>query len=91
VAAGAEIEAALRDVARHLEVRDPIAAAAAVERLGAACAAAARIGLDETTRARLQPLVARCTALAVETNTALAAALARLGTGHRAYRAYNAE
>ena len=91
VAAGAEIEAALREVARHLEARDPIAAAVAVDRLNTACTAAARIGLDEVTRVRLQPLVARCAALAVETNSALAASLARLGTGHRAHRAYNAE
>lgn len=89
-AAGAAIEAALGEVARHLEARDPIAAATAVERLGAACAAAALVGLDEVTRIRLQPLVVRCTALAAETNTALAASLARLGTGNRAQRAYNA-
>jgi hypothetical protein len=90
-AAGAEIEAALGEVARHLEARDPLAAATAVERLGGACAAAARVGLDDATRARLQPLVARCTALAAETNSALATSLARLGTGNRAHRAYNAE
>ena len=90
-AAGAAIEAALGEVARHLEARDPIAAATAVERLGEACAAAARVGLDEITRLRLQPLVARCTALAAQTNAALAASLARLGTGHRAHRAYNAD
>ena len=90
-AAGAEIEAALREVARHLEARDPLAAATAVERLGVACAAAARVGLDDVTRTRLQPMVARCTALATETNTALAASLARLGTGNRAHRAYNVE
>ncbi|HET6150503.1 MAG TPA: hypothetical protein VFH68_23390 [Polyangia bacterium] len=90
-AAGAEIEAALHEVARHLEARDPLAAATAVERLGAACAAAARVGLDDVTRARLQPLVARCTALASETSTALTASLARLGTGSRAHRAYNTD
>jgi len=89
--AGAEIEAALREVARHLEARDPIAAAVAVERLGAACAAAAIVGLDEVTRIRLQPMVVRCTTLAAETNTALATSLSRLGNGNRAQRAYNAD
>lgn len=90
-AAGAAIEAALGEVARHLEARDPLAAAAAVERLEAACAAASRVGLDEVTRLRLQPLAARCTALAAETNLALAASLARLGAGNRAHRAYHAD
>ena len=88
---GADIEAALLEIARHLEARDAIAAAAAIDRLAGACAAAAKAGMDEITRVRLQPLLTRCTALAMETKTTLAASLARLGTGSRAHRAYRAE
>ena len=88
---GADIEAALGEVARHLEARDPVAAAAAIARVTSACAAAEQAGLDETTRTRLQPLLIRCTTLASETQATLAASLVRLGTGSRANRAYNAE
>jgi hypothetical protein len=83
-ASGAAIETALREVARHLEARDPLAAAAAVESLGAACAAAARAGLDDVTRTRLQPLVTQCLALAATTNATLA-------VGSRAQRAYSVD
>jgi hypothetical protein len=87
----ADIEAALREVARHLEARDAISAATAVDRLASACAAAAKAGLDDGARTRLQPLLTRCTMLAMETQSTLAATLARLGTGTRANRAYSAE
>jgi len=90
-ASGADIEAALREIARHLEARDPIAAATAIDHLAGACAAAAKAGLDEVALTRLQPLMIRCTVLAMETKTTLAATLARLGTGNRANRAYNGE
>jgi hypothetical protein len=88
---GEAIEAALREVAARLEANDPSAAAVAVAGLGAACEAAARVGLDDVTRTRLQPMVDRCLALAARTNAKLAATLGRLGTGNRAHRAYNAE
>ena len=88
---GEAIEAALREVATRLEANDPPAAAAAVSALGAACQEAGRAGLDDVTRTRLQPLVERCMVLAAQTNAKLAATLARLGTGSRAHRAYNAE
>ena len=88
---GADIEAALLEIARHLEARDAIAAATAIDRLAGACAAAARAGMDDVARSRLQPLLTRCTALAMETRATLAASLARLGTGSRAHRAYRAE
>jgi hypothetical protein len=88
---GEAIEAALRAVAARLEANDATAAAAAVAGLGAACQAAARAGLDDVTRTRLQPLVEHCMALAAQTNGRLAATLALLGTGNRAHRAYNAE
>lgn len=85
------IEAALQDVASRLEAGEVTAAAAAVERLVAACNAAAPDGIDDVTRIRLAALVARCTALAAQTNVRLGTVLARFGTSKRAYRAYNAE
>jgi hypothetical protein len=88
---GADIEVALREIARHLEARDAISAATAVDRLASACAAAAKAGLDDVARTRLQPLLTHCTALAMETKSTLAATLVRLGAGTRANRAYNAE
>jgi hypothetical protein len=88
---GDAIEAALREVATLLEANEVIAAAGAVQRLGAACNAAASAGIDDITRTRLAPLVEHCTALAAKSNARLAAALARFGTSNRAYRAYNAD
>jgi hypothetical protein len=88
---GADIESALLDIARHLEARDAISAAGAIEHLATACAAAAKAGIDDVARTRLQPLMTRCTALAMETRATLAASLARLGNGSRAHRAYRAE
>ena len=88
---GDAIEAALREVAKHLEANEVIAAASAVQRLGAACNAATSAGSDDLTRARLAPLVEHCTALAAKSNTKLALVLARFGTGKRAYRAYSAD
>ena len=85
------IEAALQDVATRLEAQEVSAAAAAVERLVAACSAAAPDGIDDVTRTRLAALVARCTALAAQTNVRLGTLLARFGTGKRAHRAYNAD
>jgi hypothetical protein len=91
-APGDAIEAALRDLAARLEAHEVIEAAVAAQRLGDAVSAAntgpsARI--DEVTRARLAPLVERCTALAAKSNAKLAAALAAFGIGKRAHRAYS--
>ena len=88
-APGQAIEAALRDLATQLQAENVQDAVAAVERLGVACRAAEKTGLDDVTRGRLQPLVERCTALAGKVNAGLAATLSRLGTGNRALRAYN--
>ncbi len=87
-APGEVIEAALRELAARLEAHEVIEAAAASERLGAAIDAASAASVDEVTRARLVPLVERCTALAAKSNAKLAATLARFGTGKRANRAY---
>jgi hypothetical protein len=90
---GDAIEAALRELAVRLEAHEVIAAAVAAERLGAAITAAATapVRIDDVTRARLVPLVERCTALAAKSNAKLATTLAALGIGKRAHRAYNAE
>ena len=87
-APGDAIEAALRELAARLEAHEVIEAAAAALRLGEAVNAASSSSIDEVTRARLQPLVEQCTALAAKSNAKLAAALANFGTGKRANRAY---
>jgi len=85
---GDAIEAALRELAARLEAHEVIEAAAAAQRLGDAVNAASSAGIDELTRARLQPLVEHCTALAAKSNAKLAAVLVSFGTGKRADRAY---
>lgn len=92
-APGDAIESALRELAVRLEAHELIQAAVAAEHLGAmiTAAAATPTGIDDVTRARLTPLVERCTALAVKSNAKLAATLAAFGIGKRAHRAYNAE
>ncbi len=90
-APGDAIEAALRELAAHLEAHEVIEAAAAAQRLGDAVNAAntaSSARVDEVTRARLAPLYERCTALAAKSNAKLAAALAAFGIGKRAHRAY---
>ncbi len=90
-APGDAIEAALRELAARLEAHELIEAGAAAQRLGTAISAASPAQVDEVTRARLAPLVERCTALAAKSNAKLAATLAAFGIGKRAHRAYNAE
>jgi hypothetical protein len=90
-AGGQAIEAALQEVAARLQAGDLSGAVAAVDRVSAACQASAGGGLDEVTRTRLQPLVERCVLLASNVSSGLAAALAQLGAGNRAHRAYNAD
>jgi hypothetical protein len=87
-AAGDAIEAALRELAARLEAHEVIEAAGAAQRLGDAVNAASSASIDEVTRARLQPLVEHCTALAAKSNARLAAVLATFGIGKRAHRAY---
>ena len=88
---GEAIEAALRELAERLEAHEVIEAADAAQRLGDAVNAISSPPLDEVTRARLTPLVERCTELAAKSNAKLAATLAAFGIGKRAHRAYNAE
>ena len=91
LAPGDAIEAALRELATHLEAHEVIEAATAAGRLGVAINAAGSTRVDDLTRARLEPLVQRCTELAAKSNAKLAATLAAFGIGKRAHRAYNAE
>jgi hypothetical protein len=88
---GDAIEAALRELAARLEAHEVVEAAAAAARLGIAINMASSARMDDVTRARLAPLVERCTTLAAKSNAKLAATLALFGIGKRAHRAYNAE
>jgi hypothetical protein len=85
------LEDAFREVAVYLENGDVTATTEVVERMVAACDAAAGVRLNPEALARLAPLLERCTALAVKSQGALTATLRLIGDGTRANRAYREE